>query len=81
MNLTFELPDGWSLAGAPENVQKESSIGSALIKVENKLNSVDISIQRSIKESEIYSDSFPILRNLYLVWEKNSNNFIALKVK
>jgi hypothetical protein len=81
IHLTFELPLSWSLVGSPENIQKESSIGSALLNIEIKDKKLSAEIVRSIKEKEVYSDNLLILRSLYTIWEKKTNNYLVFKTK
>ncbi|NQS99248.1 MAG: DUF3857 domain-containing protein [candidate division Zixibacteria bacterium] len=81
LNITFELPKGWSVSGMPDNVQKESSIGSGIIECKSDGNKFELFIQRSIKEQTVSAGDFPILRNIYLLWEKRSNKFIIFKTE
>ena len=81
VNITFELPKEWSVSGMPENVKKQSSIGSCIIDCKGDGNELELFLRRSIKEQTVSPGDFPILRNIYLLWNKRTNQYIVFKTE
>lgn len=77
---TFELPDSWSVARAPEGMRVDSPIASAVVEVGESDHKLDLTANFSIKDSIIDPEDYQSLRDLYSR-KRNSHTHIVFKVE